>query len=509
MKKILNYIVVTGLASAMLVSCNMDLVPINSITYEEGGQLISTQTALNALENGMLTSFRSLQMGEFSITSELMMDGFNATLDYGNNYGGIHRVTSNDFTSGDYYVEDYWAYNYSAIKNYNIFIAAAENVPEDLRDAANVVLGEAYFFRAMSYLNLARHFGMVYRAATAETDLCVPKVEVYDQLEKPARATVKEVYALIKSDLDNAATLLANVKGVKRPVDTKDAAKAAKPSIDAVNALYARYYIDVADYGKAAEYAHKVIDSGNYALAQTAEEMTAEYVNDAGTEAIFQVYTNKSSEGSNSNNLWTFYTADSNKGKVFKPYYIPTQKLIDCYEDDDLRLAAWFDKTEWVQLNGSYYQGDFYIFTKYWGNPALTSALRNGRQCPKPLMIGEMYLIAAEAELNGNLPGAKDDLNALQTARGASATEATIENIREEWFKETVGEGLRMVTMKRWGLGYNGRPMQPGAANALNQGENYELKNLPATDHHFCWPVPSHEMNINKNLIQNPGYADL
>ena len=486
MKKILKYIAVTGLASAMLVSCNMDLVPIDSITYEEGGQLISTQTALNALENGMLTSFRSLQMGEFSITSELMMDGFNATLDYGNNYGGIHRVTSNDFTSGDYYVEDYWQYNYAAIKNYNIYIAAAENVPEDLQDAANVVLGEAYFFRAMSYLNLARHFGKAYNAASAETDLCVPKVEVYDQLDKPARATVKDIYDFIKSDLDNAATLLANVKGVKRPVDTKDAAKATKPTIDAVNALYARYYIDIANYAKAAE-----------------------YVNDAGTEPIFQVYTNKSSEGSNANSLWTYYTADNNKGKVFKPYYIPTQKLMDCYEATDLRLAAWFDNAEWVQLNGSYYQGDFYIFTKYWGNPALTSALRNGRQCPKPLMIGEMYLIAAEAELSTDPAAAKTDLNALQTSRGASATEATTETVRNEWFKETVGEGLRMVTMKRWGLGYNGRPMQPGAANALNQGENYELKNLPATDHHFCWPVPSHEMNINKNLIQNPGYADL
>ena len=316
MKKILNYIAVTCLASTLLVSCNMDLVPINSIVYDEEGQLISTETALNALENGMLTSFRSLQMGEFSITSELMMDGFNATLDYGNNYGGIHRVTSNDFTSGDYYVEDYWEYNYAAIKNYNIFIAAAANVPEDLQEKVNVVLGEAYFFRAMSYLNLARHFGKAYNASTAATDLCVPQVEVYDQLAKPERATVQSIYDLVKSDLDNAATLLASVKGVKRPVDTKNAAAAAKPSIDAVNALYARYYLDIANYEKAAEYAHKVIDTQNYTLAQTAEEMTAEYVNDAGTEPIFQVYTNKSSEGSNANSLWTYYTADNNKGKT-------------------------------------------------------------------------------------------------------------------------------------------------------------------------------------------------
>ena len=150
------------------------------------------------------------------------------------------------------------------------------------------------------------------------------------------------------------------------------------------------------------------------------------------------------------------------------------------------------------------------MFTKYWGNPALTTTpLRNGRQLPKPLLISEMYLIAAEAELTTNPIAAKTDLNALQSARGASETEATVETVRNEWFKETIGEGLRMVTMKRWGQGYNGRAMQPGAANALNQGTDYEQKVLPSTDPHFCWPIPSHEMNINKNLVQNAGYAEL
>lgn len=501
MKKILKYIAVTGLAVVTTVSCNMDLVPINAVAYEEGGQLIQTQANLNALENGILHSFRATQMGLYSITSELMMDGFNATLDYGNNYGGIHRATINDFNAGDYYVEDYWAGYYGAIKNYNVFIAASENVPEELADKVNVVLGEAYFFRAFSYLNLARHFGVAYSAATASTDLCVPLVLKYDQAEKPARETVAKVYAQIKEDLDKAATLLAGSKGSVR---------SSKPTIDAVNALYARYFIDIADYTHAAEYAHKVIDPGTYALARTEEEMKAEYIDDNGKEAIYQVFGNKNTEGTNSNVLYTYYTADTQHEKVFKPYYIPSQKLIDCYETTDLRLAQWFDNQEYVQINGSYYQGDFYVFTKYWGNPALTTTpLRNGRQLPKPLLIGEMYLIAAEAELTTNPTAAKTDLNALQSARGASETEATVETVRNEWFKETVGEGLRMVTMKRWGQGYNGRAMQPGAANALNQGTDYEQKVLPSSDPHFCWPIPSHEININKNLVQNAGYAEL
>ena len=498
MKRILKTIAISVSAVAVLASCDLNLVPIDSITYEEGGQLIQTEANLTALENGVLHSFRALQMGKYSLTSDLMMDGFNATLDYGNNYGGVHRVTADDFNSGDYDVRDYWMNNYIALKNYNILIAAAETANEDLKDKVNVVLGEALFCRAMSYLNLARHFGKAYNSATAATDLCVPLVLVYDQLEKPSRATVAEVYAQIKADLDKAATLLANVKG---------SARAEKPTIDAVNALYARYYIDLGDYANAAAYAHKVIDTKNYKLSSTASEMEAEFVNDNGKEPIYQVYTNLSSEGSNSLREYTFTTSDTQFNQVFKPYYIPTQKLIDSYDAGDLRLAAWFDNSEAVQINGSYYQGDFYVFTKYWGNPALTSNLRNGRQAPKPLMIAEMYLIAAEAELTSNAAAAKADLNTLQAARGARTTDATLENIQKEWFRETVGEGLRMVTMKRWGLGYDGRPAQPGAVNALNLGTNYDQKVLPASDHHFCWPVPADEMNINKNLVQNPGYG--
>lgn len=498
MKKFIKYIASATALASILASCDLNLVPINSIAYQEGGRLIETQANLTNLENGLLHSFRAAQMGEYSIASEVMTDGFNATLDYGNNYGGIHKTDYN-FTSSDYYVEDYWSTNYSGIKNYNIFIAAADNVSEELVANARVAKGEAFFLRAASYLNLARHFGNAWSAATAATDLCVPLVTVYDQQAKPARATVKEVYDQIKSDLDSAAVCLAGVAGKVR---------ADRPTIDAVNALYARYFLDTHDYAKAAEYAHKLIDAGKYTLASTAAEMTAEFVNDRGTEPIYQVFASLS-EGTNSSNVWTYWSSNAEHGEVFKPYFLPTQTLVDSYDTGDLRLEAWFDNTEWVQLNGKYYKGEFYVFTKFWGNPALTSSLRNGRQAPKPFTIAEQYLIAAEAELAaGDAAAARADLNALQIARNSGLTDATVESIRKEWFKETVGEGLRMSCLKRWGIGYSGRPMQSGAANVLNSGDVYDGKVFKSDDYHFNWPIPSYEMKINKNLKQNAGYVN-
>ena len=316
------------------------------------------------------------------------------------------------------------------------------------------------------------------------------------------------VYAQIKKDLDEAATLLAGVKG---------SARAQKPTIDAVNALYARYFLDIADYANAAAYAHKVIDTKTYALASTAKEMEDEYVNDNGKEPIMQLAMSLTEFNGSSDiqamNDWTLCQTDANHGQTFRSYFIPTQALVESYDEGDLRFAAWFDDKTSVMMAGSYYnvdKSDFYVFVKFWGNPALTSTpIRNGRTTPKPFKISEMYLIAAEAELNTDATAAKKDLNALQAARGAVQTEATTATVQKEWFRETVGEGQRKFCLKRWGLGFSGRPMQPGAANVLQQGDVFDGKVFEANSHLFQYPVPAYEMKINKNLVQNPGYDTL
>jgi len=29
---------------------------------------------------------------------------------------------------------------------------------------------------------------------------------------------------------------------------------------------------------------------------------------------------------------------------------------------------------------------------------------------------------------------------------------------------------------------------------------------VPAGDYHFVWPIPTHEMDTNPKMVQNPGY---
>ena len=472
MKKIINTLAL-GAAVTLLASCDLDLMPNDAIAYNPD-QIVESASDLNGFENGMFSYFRGTQYGVYNIASEVMCDGFNAMADFGNNYGSIHR-TDNSFSATDYDAEDHWENIYHAIMRYNVVInGLQENVPADLLAKAAVVRGEGYFFRADSYLRLVRLYAKAYAHSTPSSDLGVPLVLEYDQTARPARNTIQEVYDQIGKDLDSAAVLLAGVKGEVR---------AQKPTIDAVNALYARYYLDIKDYAKAAAAAQAVITSAaGYKLSNF--------------------------------DAWTNTSRDPDHGDYFRPYFIPSSNLMNLYEANDLRLAQWFDKGgHEVFFNSDYHNDVFYVFTKYLGNPALRSApdaMPDGYQAVKPILISEMYLIAAEANLaGGNAASAKSALNALQSARGASLTEASNTTVHNEWFKETVGQGYRMVCLKRWNEGFSSRPGQAAAVEigALAQGAAYESKSLPAGDFHYLWPIPSHEFEVNDNLVQNPGYS--
>ena len=501
MNKTLKYIS-AGAILAMIASCDMDLVPKGSISYNPGDQIITNQSDLTAYRANVLACFRSLDYGDFDIVSDVMADYFNAASDFGNNYGPVHR-TDNTFTTGDYNTEDNWEYPYSYIKNFNIFIEGAKVVPAELKAQADVARGEAFLARAFAYMHLARHFGKAYSPETASSDLCVPLVTVYDQSERPARATVAQVYGQIKSDLDSAAVLLAGVPGEVR---------SQYPTIDAVNFMYARYYLDTRDYQRAAEYATGVINTGTYALSSTAEEMTAEWLDDEGTEPVMQFYASIS-EGQGGHSAYTGM-AVTDGVTHYHPYFIPSQKLIDAYDEGDIRFAQWFDGGDYPSYhNATWYnkdETDYYVFKKYFGNPDLySSAAPNSAQAVKPFLISEMYLIAAEAYLEaGNGANALTYLNALQEKRHATLSlTATEENIHNEWYRETVGEGLRFSCLKRWGEGFSGRPAQPGAEMVVNTGTAYTEKVFASDDYHFQWPIPTYEMQTNLNLVQNEGYG--
>ncbi len=505
MKKTIYRLLGSAAALFMVLSCNMDLIPTSDIVYDENEPAIQKASDLTSFEQGIHAYFRSIHQSTYYYVSDIMTDGFNATIDFGNNFGPIHR-TDADFTAGDQDVEDVWGGYYVAISKFNQAIAAANSITDaGLKESAQTFKGYAFFYRAYAYLYLARTFGKAYNPTTAATELSVPLVLVYDQNARPARDTQENVYKQIKSDLDSAAVFLANVEG---------AVRAQKPTIDAVTALYARYYLDIKDYESAAECAQAVIATGKYTLANSAAAFTQEFTEDAGTEPIMQMFASLNEAPNGLNNYTRLTTA--NEQNVYSPYFLPSGKLVDSYDDGDLRLSGWFkpsgEDSYPIYSSGSAHSNvNVLVFTKFEGNTSYTSnPLPQGQQAIKPFRISEMYLIAAEALFNaGSQNDALAVLNVLQTERGATlSTTISPDVIQKEWFRETVGEGQRAWCLKRWGVGFSARYGQPAAIsdNLIYTGAYYTDRSLSAGDYHLTLPIPTYEIKINSNLKQNDGY---
>ena len=527
MKTLFKYISIGAALSFVLSSCDLDLTPKGSISYEPGQQIITKESDLEGYRANILACFRALDGGDFEIVPDVMVNYFNAAIDFGNNYGPVHRLDAN-FTTSDDDMESQWYYNYVYMKNYNIFIEGSQEVTdESLNDKAKWYRGEAYLARAYSYLHLVRHFANAYDSATASTDLGVPLVLVYDQSERPVRATVQEVYDQIKTDLDSAYVLLSGAyeAGLTSSYNIDGEARAQYPTLDAVRCMYARYYLDTGDYTNAAAYATEVINSGRYSLASNDSQMSAEWRYDTGNESIMQFYAS-SSEGRGSHSAFSGITTGSIEGvstTYYNPYFIPSAVLVDSYESNDLRLAWWFDGANGTAASMvSYHNGivyndgataDYAVFAKYYSpvdHSLNTTSVPTTYHPIKPFRISEMYLIAAEAyaQLN-NTTTAATYLNTLQSARGASTTTGSLANVKTEWFKEIVGEGLYFSCLKRWGDGFEGRTAQDGAYDVTNNtpADSFVDKTFSADDYHWTWPIPAYEMRTNLNLVQNDGYS--
>lgn len=530
-----------GVSLMAFTSCDLEEMPTTDIGLDNNEEAVVNGTNIQQFENGLYSAFRATQYGVYSYVPDLICDGFNETVNSGNYYGPVHR-TDASFTASDQDVESIWAGYYGYMVDYNNLINDGYVMEQeaafmaDDADFASVdayairALGVAHFFRAYTYMQLARLFAKDYDPSTAATDLCVPLVLKYDQEEKPARATVQQVYDQIKKDLDAANAYFTRLRDVTlQLVNAGVITSASNPfyqcyttlfntqagspyvNVNTVYALYARYYLDTHNYPMAAQYAMVVVGSGSYALANSEEAMAMEYTYDQGSEPIFQMEASLAENGSGTNDAYLNGSSYPYvpTGFYLAPFYMPSGKLLAMYEGTDLRLAQWFDFDNYFRYGSSLGTG-IPAFVKYYGDPEAglnNSIVPNGRQHVKPFMIGEMYLILAEASLQANDPTtAAQALNELQTKRGATPTAATMENIQDEWFKETVGEGLRYSCMKRWHIGFNGRPAVYPGEGIVPEGTSNTQKVMDADDIHWLLPIPSYERQLNDNLEQNPGY---
>ncbi|MDR2126492.1 MAG: RagB/SusD family nutrient uptake outer membrane protein [Prevotellaceae bacterium] len=102
---------------------------------------------------------------------------------------------------------DVWNFYYQLIARVNYIIAAEETMQGNKADV-NKVVGQAYALRAYSYHYLAMMFSRTFNGH--QTEKCVPiyREPTTSATKGEPRATVADVYSLIRSDIDIAIDLL-------------------------------------------------------------------------------------------------------------------------------------------------------------------------------------------------------------------------------------------------------------------------------------------------------------
>lgn len=456
----------------------------------------------------------------------------------GNNMGGS-QCSSTQFdpavtrTDGQY-AQVFWEWGYKLINLLNKIIDSSETAVGSDSDKA-ILVGQAKAMRGVAYFHLILNYQNTYALAKNKRGVILRLHK--DDPQDMGFSTAEEVYQQILKDLNEANTALAGYSVDGQPW---------RITTDVINGYLARVYQCMNDWNNAYKHANAVYSK--YPNLMTEAQWTGGFDDQEGVEEVFWYITydsNNNLGGGTQYNFWFNYdpgygeTANdvhalTGKASIYKfMNFFATPEYVALFDEGDYRggkklsreeaVAKYNKDGQWdweaydaaVQgvnfwqraLNTTEYQGYKWAYNKWkhYGNEA-------GQTLPTiPLMrSSEMLLIMAEAAANGAAGDAKSLLNKLQTARGAQATDASLENIYKERRKELLGEG---VTGQ-----YDLLRLQKGITRKLeseNAKEEYILSNvqhfpgfsssattvsIPANDYRFICQIPIVEFNENKAI---------
>ena len=467
---------------------------------------------------GIYSSFKSsaLYSGYLTYLPDIQADLAYAVDGFSNVHGDIWqwniRTTNEE-------VESVYAALYTIIGNCNFFLDKVDALRASLQNDEDIEYldswtGEVYCARALAYSELVKCYCQAYPltgdasdpasvgddAKAAELPGVILRLKYYGE-QVAERATLKESYEQIVSDLEKAETMIN---------EDDDAYNNVWLSRAAAHAIHARVALYMGHWDEAIKHSSEVIDSGTFRLASanTAYSGDVTYYDylwqyDSSFEVIWKIgFTNTSYGGAlgqiflNFNNDYTYYYPD----------YVPASWVLNLYGSGDLRYDAYFAS----QRTGYAHGLTWPLLVKYYGNRNMIQSQIYHVNMPKVLRLSEQYLIRAEAYCHkSDFAGARNDLTALRkerfTAGGGNISIAAnnwLDVISDERVRELYMEGFRLNDLKRWGRGFE----RKSQSHSLAQGSTLKVE---VGDYRFVWPIPNHEIESpGTNLEQNPGYTE-
>ncbi|MGY4535798.1 hypothetical protein ACVW0P_000192 [Mucilaginibacter sp. UYNi724] len=469
--------------------------------------------------------------------------------------GDLNLIASGNATSQTGKFAGDWNNYYSAIKSCNIFLANVDKNTIISAATKTRLKAETRFIRAFEHFNLAKWYGdvpIVDHDATPE------------EAQTIARSPKAEVIKFVMDELEAAANDLPSKDAI---ADTENG-RITKGAALALEARVLLYQGDrMADVVTVCE---KLMNNqgtnGNYALETSYSALFSDpNVNKNTKESILSLQYVPTLR--TWNNFWDFAPRTVG-GRVSN--MAPTQELVDDYimlngkgiketgsgyvesnpyinRDPRLTATVVYDRYTWVNANNStktiyikpgtdpvqpgldeYNAGSqaasatAYYWRKYFDPSALANFVSGNNL--HLIRYAEILLDYAEAKQSlGQMDATvwNKTIGALRARAGFNEAgalnypgAADMTNIiRRERRVELAMEGLRVDDIRRWKTAetvMNGYAHGAKFSVDQNTDNGYIRTQLrkfnPGRD--YLWAIPAHDIDLNKNLKQNPGYTN-
>lgn len=500
MKKLLYIFVLSIFAS----SCNLNLDPRNSVTFEN---FFRNENDLYA----MVAQMHGETRATFATVSfqEHMGVRIDRILPSASSYDKLRNLDPNTITSQ--YSAQQWKRYYNVLNLTDLFLdnyKKAENVPID---RLNFCLGQCYFLRALNYMWLARTWG----------DAVITKGSLYNgkYAKSPAKAVIDTA---INSGL-RAYELLpkhSEMRGASGRVLTAKQ-YGCKGSVAGVLAhLYAwkgSMFNDSEALAQANIWASKLIDKqyeneiGTYTLATDPEMVCQKTLVRNSEESIFEIeisHVDSDYPTFLSGSYLISYPVKRNsmpQDALNTIYGLTLSSVNTMYYGGDKRRTAYFYEPDNSSIGNT---GELAYLNKWrytlyresgGGEPA---SFRN-LDCNKVIIrLADIYLLRAECRIKlGDSNGAASDLNVIRLRAGAPL----YPDVERE---ESVSELQKLIFREREKeLLYEGQRYYDVVRNGYYREELSEgFRALTETDIRngaLYLPVPKTAFNNNDLMIQN------
>ena len=411
----------------------------------------------------------------------------------GDNADAEQPIENFTYTASNSLIQGSWQGFYAHITAAN---AVTDNIPAvndpswDGTNRKEQILGEARFLRALAYYWLVTQWGYCH---------IILSVTNGDNFY-PSRNSASEVYAQVIEDLKYAESVLPAA-----PYNGQN----GRATIGSAQALLAKTYAQMGDYDNCLTYCNKVI-GGPYSLVTDFANLWG-VANKNTSESIFEVQV---PSGGTPYSFWGI--------EIFA--YVPSDgwpkrdtgsyDLINAFKEEGDTLSRYKATFNWQVANAS-----FNMPANAW-DPSAAIPFMNKLPDPNAwagidnlmmIRLADIILLAAEANNQlGNTAPAITLLNQVRTRAGLTNTTVNTQStlalaILNERRLELVHEYTRWHDLMR--ADANGIINLVSLMNSQVNSQGVNLNyNVNADKHQFLFPVPLQDIQLNKNLAQNPGY---